>query len=58
MSKTALITVNRNANPRYWRLIKAFEGLMGVPVVLNTSFNENEPIVHSIRWHRAATDRT
>jgi carbamoyltransferase len=29
----------------YWRLIKEFDRLTGVPVVLNTSFNENEPIV-------------
>lgn len=29
----------------YWQLIKEFENLTGVPVVLNTSFNENEPIV-------------
>ncbi len=41
-----LQTINRVANPRYWKLIKAFEGLTGVPVLLNTSFNENEPIVH------------
>jgi carbamoyltransferase len=40
-----LQTVTREANPRYWRLIKAFEELTGVPVVLNTSFNDNEPIV-------------
>jgi carbamoyltransferase len=40
-----LQTVAQDANPRYWRLIKAFENLTGVPVVLNTSFNENEPIV-------------
>ncbi len=40
-----LQTVERTANPRYWQLIKAFEHLTGVPVVLNTSFNENEPIV-------------
>jgi carbamoyltransferase len=40
-----LQTVDRVANPRYWRLIKAFEAITGVPVVLNTSFNENEPIV-------------
>lgn len=40
-----LQTVDRVANPRYWRLIKAFESITGVPVVLNTSFNENEPIV-------------
>ena len=40
-----LQTVTRDANPRYWKLIKAFEHLTGVPVVLNTSFNDNEPIV-------------
>ncbi|MEO8071283.1 MAG: carbamoyltransferase C-terminal domain-containing protein, partial [Acidobacteriota bacterium] len=39
-------TVNRHDNPLYWTLIKAFERRTGVPVVLNTSFNENEPIVH------------
>jgi carbamoyltransferase len=32
-------------NPRYWRLIKTFEQATGVPMVLNTSFNDNEPIV-------------
>ncbi|MDR7537716.1 MAG: carbamoyltransferase C-terminal domain-containing protein, partial [Armatimonadota bacterium] len=31
----------------FWRLIKEFERLTGVPVVLNTSFNENEPIVRT-----------
>jgi carbamoyltransferase len=41
-----LQTVSRGTNPIYWNLIKAFERLTGVPVVLNTSFNENEPIVH------------
>jgi len=40
-----LQTVNREANPRYWRLIREFANLTGVPVVLNTSFNDNEPIV-------------
>jgi carbamoyltransferase len=40
-----LQTVTQEANPRYWRLIKAFERATGVPVVLNTSFNDNEPIV-------------
>jgi len=40
-----LQTVTREANPRYWQLIKAFQDLTGVPVVLNTSFNDNEPIV-------------
>ena len=40
-----LQTVSRCSNPRYWRLIRAFADLTGVPIVLNTSFNENEPIV-------------
>jgi carbamoyltransferase len=40
-----LQTVSRAANPRYWRLIHEFGELTGVPVVLNTSFNDNEPIV-------------
>jgi carbamoyltransferase len=40
-----LQTVTHEANPRYWQLIKAFQDLTGVPVVLNTSFNDNEPIV-------------
>ena len=39
-------TVSRETNPLYWRLIKAFEDITGVPILLNTSFNENEPIVH------------
>jgi carbamoyltransferase len=40
-----LQTVSREGNPRYWHLIRAFGDLTGVPMVLNTSFNENEPIV-------------
>ena len=40
-----LQTVSRETNPRYWALIKEFEKQTGVPVLLNTSFNENEPIV-------------
>jgi carbamoyltransferase len=40
-----LQTVSREENPRYWRLIKEFENLTGVPILLNTSFNENEPVV-------------
>lgn len=40
-----LQTVTREANSRYWSLIKAFEERTGVPLVLNTSFNDNEPIV-------------
>jgi carbamoyltransferase len=42
-----LQTVSKEQNPRYWALIKAFDDLTGVPVVLNTSFNENEPIVNT-----------
>jgi carbamoyltransferase len=38
-------TVEREIEPRYYRLIEEFGHLTGVPVVLNTSFNENEPIV-------------
>jgi carbamoyltransferase len=40
-----LQTVTREANPRYHALISEFERHTGVPVVLNTSFNDNEPIV-------------
>jgi carbamoyltransferase len=40
-----LQTVSQRSNPRYWKLIKAFEAISNVPVILNTSFNENEPIV-------------
>jgi carbamoyltransferase len=40
-----LQTVSREANPLYYNLIREFERLTGVPVVLNTSFNEDEPIV-------------
>ena len=40
-----LQTVNREQNPLYWQLIKEFEKITGVPVLLNTSFNDNEPVV-------------
>ena len=40
-----LQTVYRHSNPRYYRLIESFAALTGVPMVLNTSFNENEPVV-------------
>jgi len=40
-----LQTVSSRTNPLYHRLIMAFESLTGVPMVLNTSFNENEPVV-------------
>src|SRR2546421_5983805 len=37
-----LQTVSREVNLRYYQLISDFNDLTGVPVVLNTSFNENE----------------
>jgi carbamoyltransferase len=40
-----LQTVDRAGNPRYYAVIEAFFRLTGVPMVLNTSFNENEPVV-------------
>lgn len=40
-----LQTVSRDVNARYYQLISDFAELTGVPVLLNTSFNENEPIV-------------
>jgi carbamoyltransferase len=39
--------VRPETNPTYYRLIKEFEKISGVPIVLNTSFNENEPIVET-----------
>ena len=43
-----LQTVERDVNPLYWQLLKKFEDIAGVPILLNTSFNENEPIVTTI----------
>ena len=40
-----LQTVSEDTNPRYYRLIKAFSRMYDVPMLLNTSFNENEPVV-------------
>ena len=42
-----LQSVSREQNPLYHQLLEAFERRTGVPVLLNTSFNENEPIVHT-----------
>jgi carbamoyltransferase len=42
-----LQTVERDVNPLYWNLLKKFDELTGVPVLINTSFNENEPIVNT-----------
>lgn len=40
-----LQTVCKDTNPRYHALISEFFDMTGVPIVLNTSFNENEPVV-------------
>jgi carbamoyltransferase len=42
-----LQSVTESQNPRYYHLIEAFRDLTGVPLVLNTSFNENEPVVNT-----------
>jgi carbamoyltransferase len=42
-----LQTVDKNVSPRYYALIDAFRKKTGVPILLNTSFNENEPIVNT-----------
>lgn len=42
-----LQSVDKNVSPRYYALIDAFRAKTGVPILLNTSFNENEPIVNS-----------
>jgi len=34
-------------SPRYYNLIEAFRKKTGIPILLNTSFNENEPIVNT-----------
>jgi carbamoyltransferase len=42
-----LQSVDRNVAPRYYQLIETFRQKTGIPILLNTSFNENEPIVNS-----------
>ena len=42
-----LQTVESDVNPRYYKLIEEFDRIAGVPVLINTSFNENEPIVNT-----------
>lgn len=53
-----LQTVNRDGHPLYWRLLRTFGDLTGVPVLLNTSFNDNEPIVCSPQEALACFERT
>jgi carbamoyltransferase len=42
-----LQSVTESQNPRYYHLIEAMRDLTGIPIVLNTSFNENEPVVNT-----------
>ena len=42
-----LQTVNKTISPRYYNLIDCFRRRTGIPILLNTSFNENEPIVNN-----------
>lgn len=53
-----LQTVSRSQNALYWDLLDAFEKQTGVPVLLNTSFNENEPIVDTPRQALDCFQRT
>ena len=53
-----LQTVTEQDNSRYYRLIKKFSELSGIPILLNTSFNENEPIVNTPQHAYACFDRT
>jgi len=53
-----LQTVSRRQNPMYYDLIKTFSARSGTPVVLNTSFNENEPVVDTPAQAVACFERT
>ncbi len=53
-----LQTVSRQQNPMYYDLIKTFSAQSGIPLVLNTSFNENEPVVDTPAQAVACFQRT
>ncbi len=53
-----LQSVDKNISPRYYALIETFRKKTGVPILLNTSFNENEPIVNSPEEALACYTRT
>jgi carbamoyltransferase len=53
-----LQTVEEQDNPRYHALISSFYKKSGVPILLNTSFNENEPIVNTPKHAFDCFDRT
>ena len=42
-------TVSKKINNNFYSIIKKFEKLSGTPIILNTSFNENEPIVMNFK---------
>ena len=41
-----LQSVTIDLRPRYYKLIKEFQNISGIPILINTSFNENEPVVN------------
>jgi carbamoyltransferase len=53
-----LQTVDKNVSPAYYALIENFRKKTGVPILLNTSFNENEPIVNTPAEALACYQRT
>ena len=53
-----LQTVDKNVEPRYYALIETFYKKSGIPILLNTSFNENEPIVNTPQEAYACFART
>lgn len=53
-----LQSVDKEVSPRYYSLIEAFRQKTGVPILLNTSFNENEPIVNTPAEAYACFERT
>jgi carbamoyltransferase len=40
-------TISRHQNPRYYGVIEEYEKITGIPVILNTSFNRQEPVVNA-----------
>lgn len=53
-----LQSIQRDTNPMYYDLIERFGRLSGIPIVLNTSFNENEPIVDTPEQAKNCFERT
>lgn len=51
-------TVKKDSNPLFWELINEFKEITGTPVLLNTSFNENEPIVRTPEEAAECFERT